>query len=109
MSMKIKEQFFVVKNLTTGQFVCSVGSEKHKASFTRLLTSAKCFQTFECAENAIDTIRVFFINKEKEAAKDEDDILYRIKDAQQNYEKFAKNLVIAKLTRTHSISKGVEQ
>ncbi len=51
--MKIKEQFFVVKNLTTGQFVCNVGSEKHKAAFTRLLTSAKCFPTFECAGDAI--------------------------------------------------------
>lgn len=107
--MKIKEQFFVVKNLTTGQFVCNVGSEKHKAAFTRLLTSAKCFQTFECAGDAIDTIRVFFTNKEAEAAKEHDHSEYWVANAQRNYEKFAKNLVICKLTRTHSISKGVEQ
>lgn len=107
--MKIEEQFFVIKNLTTGQFVCKVGSKKHKAAFTRLLTSAKCFQTFECAGDAIDTIRVFFTSKEAEAARADDHSEYYIKDAQQNYEKFAKNLVICKLTRTHSISKGVEQ
>lgn len=105
--MKIKEQFFVVKNLTTGQFVCNVGSEKHKATFTRLLTAAKCFQTHECAEDAIDTIRVFFTSKETEAARADNHSEYYIEDAQQNYEKFAKNLVICKLTRTHSLSKGV--
>ncbi|GAA5003578.1 hypothetical protein GCM10023206_07430 [Acinetobacter puyangensis] len=107
--MKIKEQFFVIKNLKTGQFVCSVGSDNHKSSFTRLLTAAKCFQTHECAEDAIETIRVFFTSKEAEAAKADDHPEYRIEDAQRNYEKFAKNLVICKLTRTHSISKGVER
>lgn len=105
--MKIKEQFFVVKNLTTGQFVCNVGSEKHKAAFTRLLTAAKCFQTHECAEDAIDTIRVFFSNMEKDAAQAKDNVEYYIKEARQNYEKFAQNLVICKLTRIHAISKGV--
>lgn len=107
--MKIKEQFFVVKNIKTRQFVFNVGTDKHKSTFTRLLTAAQCFDTHECAEDAIDTIRVFFLNKEEEAAKANDHVEYRIEEAQRNYEKFAKNLVICKLTRTHAISKGVER
>lgn len=107
--MKIKEQFFVIKNTKTGQFIFSEGTETHSPSLTRLLTSAKRFETYEFAEDAIDAIRVFFTSKEVEAAKADDHPEYRIKDAQRNYEKFAKNLAICKLTRTHSISKGVER
>lgn len=107
--MKIKEQFFVVKNLTTRQFVFNVNDHfDHLApTFTRLLTSAKCFETFECAADAINDIRVFYSNKEREAATATDHPEYQVQNAQRNYEKFAKNLVICKLTRTHSLSKGV--
>lgn len=83
--MKIEEQFFVVKNLTTGRFVFN-SSRNHYTipAYTKVLPDAQCFETIEQAEKAIERIKTFY--KEQRSMKATHEFL------------------IFQLTRTHSIT-----
>ncbi|NWK52198.1 hypothetical protein HYG89_06435 [Acinetobacter sp. SwsAc5] len=84
--MKIEEQFFVIKNLTTGRFVFNSSQHTHTIpAFTKVLPDAQCFETIEHAEKAINRIKAFYKAQESIKASDE--------------------LLIFQLTRTHTITK----
>ena len=87
--MEIKEQFFVVKNLTTGRFVFNAGRQykygSTTPSFTKVLSDAQCFETIDHADQAIDRIKAFYKAKENMKVSDQ--------------------FLIFQLTRTHSITK----
>ena len=88
--MKIKEQFYVIKNLTTGRFVFN--SSRQSYSYTKVLPDAQCFETIEQAEQAIDRIKSFY-KKESDAGK----IV--------NSKLLNGEFLIFQLTRTHAITK----
>lgn len=87
--MQIKEQMYVIKNLTTGRFVFNAGRQykygSTTPSFTKLLSDAQCFETIDHAYQAIDRIKAFYKAEENIKVSDE--------------------LLIFQLTRTHSITK----
>lgn len=83
--MKIEEQFFVIKNLTTGRFVFNSSQHMPTPAFTKVLPDAQCFETIEHAEKAINRIKAFYKAQESMKASDE--------------------LLIFQLTRTHTITK----
>lgn len=88
--MEVKEQFYVIKNLTTGRFVFN--SSRQSYSYTKALPDAQCFETIEQAEQAIDRIKSFY-KKESDAGK----IV--------NSKLLNGEFLIFQLTRTHAITK----
>ena len=66
--MEVKEQFFVVKNLTTGRFVFNAGRYEHSTpGYTKVLPDAQCFETIAQADQAIERIKTFY--KEQRSMK----------------------------------------
>ena len=91
--MKIKEQFYVIKNLTTGRFVFNSSRQSYSTpSYTKVLPDAQCFETIEQAEQAIDRIKSFY-KKESDAGKIVNSNLLN------------GEFLIFQLTRTHAITK----
>ncbi|WP_049044786.1 hypothetical protein [Acinetobacter bereziniae] len=91
--MELKEQLYVIKNLTTGRFVFNASSQSYcTPSYTKVLPDAQCFETIEQAEQAIDRIKSFY-TKENDAGKIVNSNLLN------------GEFLIFQLTRTHSITK----
>ena len=72
--MKIEEQFYVIKNLTTGRFVFNAGRQYHSysstPSYTKVLSDAQCFETIGQADQAIDRMKAFYKAKENMKVSD---------------------------------------